>query len=105
VGYFYSDFEGGEPQPYERVASQEYKVSRVRARDKSPVANARKCHFCIHRIERGELPACVLSCMGRATYFGDASDAQSLVSTLIGQPNVMRLKAELGTEPKVYYLV
>lgn len=105
VGYFYSDFEGGEPQPYEKVVSQEYKVSRVRAREASPVGNARKCHFCLHRIERGELPACVLSCMGRATYFGDANDAQSLVSGLIGQPNVMRLKEELGTQPKVYYLV
>ena len=105
VGYFYSDFEGGEPQPYEKVAAQEYKVSRVRSREASPVGNARKCHFCIHRIERGELPACVLSCMGRATFFGDANDAQSLVSGLIGQPNVMRLKEELGTQPKVYYLV
>lgn len=104
-GHFYSDFEGGEPQPYENVASQEYKISRVRTRDSSPVGNARKCHFCIHRIERGELPACVLSCMGRATFFGDANDHKSLISSLIGQPNVMRLREELGTEPKVYYLV
>ncbi|MCL4458366.1 MAG: 4Fe-4S dicluster domain-containing protein [Chloroflexi bacterium] len=105
AGYFYSDFEGGDPQPYEKVAAQEYKTPRVRTRHASPVGNARKCHFCIHRIERGELPACVLSCMGRATFFGDANDAQSLVSSLIGQPNVMRLKEELGTEPKLYYLV
>ncbi|MFN3333323.1 MAG: 4Fe-4S dicluster domain-containing protein, partial [Caldilinea sp.] len=65
----------------------------------------RKCHFCIHRIERGELPACTLSCMGRATYFGDLNDPKSLVSELIGQPNVMRLREEMGTEPKVFYLV
>lgn len=105
AGYQYHDLEGGEVQPYERVASQEYRGLRVRSRDASPVGNVRKCHFCIHRIERGELPACVLSCMGRATYFGDANDPEGLVSTLIRQPNVMRLKEEMGTEPKVYYLV
>jgi molybdopterin-containing oxidoreductase family iron-sulfur binding subunit len=42
--------------------------------------------------------------MGRATYFGDMNDPKSLVSDLIGQPNVMRLKEELGTDPKVFYL-
>lgn len=105
AGYFYSDFEGGERQPYELLPSPEYGQERVRAEDSSPIGNARKCHFCIHRIERGELPACTLSCMGRATYFGDINDPQSLVSELIGQPNVMRLKEELGTQPKVYYLV
>ncbi len=104
-GYFYSDFEGGEPQPYETVAAHEYNTDRARRRDGAPVGKTRKCHFCIHRIERGELPACIVSCMGRAGYFGDANDSASLVSELLGQPNVMRLKEELGTEPKVYYLV
>lgn len=104
-GFFYSDFIGGEHQPYETLASPEYGESRVRKASDSPVGNARKCHFCIHRIEKGELPACILSCMGRAGFFGDANDPHSLVSELLQQPNVMRLKEELGTEPKVYYLV
>ena len=43
--------------------------------------------------------------MGRATYFGDMSDPKSLVSQLIGQANIMRLKEEMGTHPKVFYLV
>ena len=41
----------------------------------------------------------------RATYFGDANDPDSLVAELISSPNVMRLKEEMGTEPRVYYLV
>jgi molybdopterin-containing oxidoreductase family iron-sulfur binding subunit len=73
--------------------------------DDSPIGNARKCHFCIHRVEKGMLPACVVSCIGRATYFGDANDSRSLVAELIGKPNVMRLKEEMGTNPKVYYLL
>jgi len=103
-GYFYGDFEGGERQPYELLPSPEYDEDRVRAEGGSPIGNARKCTFCVHRLERGELPACTLTCMGRATYFGDMSDPKSLVSELIGQPNVMRLKEELGTNPKVFYL-
>ena len=104
-GYFYNDFVGGELQPYELLPSPEYGGIGVRSADASPVGNARKCHFCIHRIEKGELPACILSCMGRAGYFGDINDSRSLVSELLQQPNVMRLKEELGAEPKVYYLV
>uniref|UniRef100_A0A7C1FE87 4Fe-4S dicluster domain-containing protein n=1 Tax=Caldilinea aerophila TaxID=133453 RepID=A0A7C1FE87_9CHLR len=104
-GYFYGDFEGGERQPYELLPSPEYGENRNRAEGGSPIGNVRKCHLCIHRIERGELPACTLSCMGRATYFGDLNDPKSLVSELIGQPNVMRLREEMGTQPKVFYLV
>ncbi len=104
-GFFYGDFEGGERQPYEKLPSPEYGGAWNRSEGSSPIGNVRKCHFCLHRIERGELPACVLSCMGRATYFGDMNDPKSLVSELIGQPNVMRLKEEMGTEPKVFYLV
>lgn len=91
---------------YERVAMFEYSRERDRhSRDESPVGNARKCHFCLHRLNEGMLPACVTTCIGRATYFGDANDPDSLVSGLIAKPNVIRLKEELGTEPRVYYLL
>jgi molybdopterin-containing oxidoreductase family iron-sulfur binding subunit len=51
------------------------------------------------------VPACTATCIGRATYFGDANDPNSLVSELISGTNVLRLKEELGTQPRVYYLV
>jgi molybdopterin-containing oxidoreductase family iron-sulfur binding subunit len=90
---------------YERVTSYEYSQPRERGNDGSPIGNARKCHFCLHRVKVGELPACVTSCIGRATMFGDANDPTSLVSEMIAKPNVMRLKEDLGTQPRVYYLV
>ena len=71
----------------------------------SPVGNARKCHFCAHRLDQGMLPMCVTTCIGRATFFGDLNDPSSLVSELVGRSNAQRLKEDLGTEPKVYYLV
>jgi molybdopterin-containing oxidoreductase family iron-sulfur binding subunit len=91
-------------EQYELAAAHEYGEERPRAEGKSPVGNARKCHFCLHRLEKGMLPACTTTCIGRATYFGDANDPDSLVAELIASPNVMRLKEELGTEPKVFYL-
>jgi Fe-S-cluster-containing dehydrogenase component len=89
----------------ESLPSYEYGQTRTRKREQSPIGNVRKCHFCLHRLEAGQLPACTVTCIGHATYFGDANDPDSLVSELITQHNVMRLREELGTEPKVYYLV
>jgi len=89
----------------ESLPAFEYGKARIRRRERSPIGNVRKCHFCAHRLEVGELPACVTTCIGRSTYFGDASDPDSLVAELIASPNVLRLREELGTEPKVYYLV
>lgn len=92
-------------QPYEASASPEYNEMRVRAEGGSPVGNARKCHFCIHRVYRGMLPACAETCIGRAIHFGDLDDPESVVAQLIVERPSIRLKEELGTEPSVYYLL
>ncbi|MDP1544515.1 MAG: 4Fe-4S dicluster domain-containing protein [Anaerolineales bacterium] len=91
---------------YERIPNFEYGKEWDRPGGlQSPVGNARKCHFCLHRVHEGELPACTTTCIGRATYYGDSNDPESLVSELITQSNAIRLREELGTKPKVYYLV
>jgi Fe-S-cluster-containing dehydrogenase component len=91
---------------YEHLPNFEYGEEWARnGKYESPIGNVRKCHFCLHRVKDGILPACTTTCIGRATYFGDANDPNSLVSELISGNNVTRLKEELGTEPRVYYLV
>ncbi|MBP7690603.1 MAG: 4Fe-4S dicluster domain-containing protein [Anaerolineales bacterium] len=90
---------------YERAANYEYGRAWDRNEHGSPMGNARKCHFCLHRVKNGMLPECVTTCIGRATLFGDANDPDSVVAQFIHQPNVIRLKEELGTEPRVYYIV
>ena len=102
-GFFYTKNTPAE-QPYEEQANFEYGKRWDRAKG-SPIGNARKCTFCVHRLDAGMLPACTTTCIGGATYFGDANLPDSLVSELIASPNVMRLKEELGTNPRVYYLV
>jgi len=113
TGRFYTEgapdkggiYVGEDARKYEEEPTYGYGIARYREEGESPIGNARKCTFCIHRVEKGLLPECVVSCIGRATYFGDANDPESLVSELIGSPNVMRLKEEMGTNPKVYYLL
>jgi molybdopterin-containing oxidoreductase family iron-sulfur binding subunit len=70
----------------------------------SPVGNARKCHFCLHRLAVGMLPMCVTTCIGRATFFGDRNDPEALISEQLASPRSFRLKEELGTQPSVVYL-
>jgi Fe-S-cluster-containing dehydrogenase component len=73
-----------------------------------------KCIFCYHRIDlaikegkivgKDVVPACVEECPTRARTFGDLDDPKSEVSRLLaGRPN-FRLREELDTHPKVYYL-
>ena len=70
----------------------------------SPVGNARKCHFCLHRLKVGMLPACTTSASAGRPSSAIAPIRSSLVSEMIGSPRVFRLKEELGTQPSVYYL-
>lgn len=90
---------------FNEVTSPEYGIARgERKPRKTPIGTVRKCNFCLHRLERGEEPACVETCIGDARFFGDLNDPNSTVSKLANSPRAFRLKSELGTGPNVIYL-
>ena len=65
-----------------------------------------KCTLCVHRIDRGEEPACVEACKkeGRgAMTFGDVKDSKSEVHKTIKSSKATQLRADLGTKPRVFY--
>jgi molybdopterin-containing oxidoreductase family iron-sulfur binding subunit len=95
----------GSEAPWMDQPSNEYGKAWVRKNHDSPMGNARKCHFCVHRLEVGQLPQCSTTCIGRATYFGDANDPGSLVTELITKNNVQTLLPHKGTKPRVFYIV
>jgi tetrathionate reductase subunit B len=64
---------------------------------------AEKCNFCVHRVDQGLEPFCVICCEGQAIHFGDLNDSNSVVSKLISEKNTFQLKTEEGTSPSVYY--
>ena len=65
---------------------------------------ADKCTFCVQRLDRGMLPACVTSCVGRARVFGDLNDPDSAASKLLAEYSVDWLLPEQGTDPQIFYI-
>ncbi len=63
-----------------------------------------KCTFCVQRVEKGLLPACVETCPTHVLHFGDLDDEESEVSELLTERGHFRLLEEVGTKPSVYYL-
>lgn len=76
-----------------------------------------KCTFCSHRIDAGlerglapgvdtqATPACVVACPTTARIFGDLNDPESPISVALADAKVtLRLREELSTEPRVFYI-
>ncbi len=84
--------------------------------ERRPRGVVEKCSFCYQRIDRGmahgltpgvdqdATPACVVACPTGARVFGDLNDPESKVSQLIRKRSTHRLRVDLGTEPRVYYI-
>lgn len=108
-------------QPYETRKFFEYGGEWKRTDFNQPSGNARKCHFCINRLAEGLLPMCVTTCIGRANYFGDINDPDSLIAKKIKEhkSKIVTMnkvvdstpktgKAEFGpskTKPSVFYIL
>jgi phenylacetyl-CoA:acceptor oxidoreductase subunit 1 len=84
--------------------------------ERRPRGVPEKCSFCYQRIDRGlaqglapgvdpeATPACVVACPVGARIFGDLNQPASEVSRLLEAHPHYRLREELGTGPRVYYL-
>lgn len=86
---------------YGTAARTPYEVLKQKDLDRGTTV---KCDFCVARLEKGRLPACVETCPAQARYFGDLDDPESEVSRLIVVGRGTVLKEELGTKPSVYYI-
>lgn len=64
-----------------------------------------KCTYCLPMVQRGEEPACMQLCPGRARYWGDLDDPESGISKAMSGREYEVLKAEEGTSPNTYYLI
>jgi len=64
-----------------------------------------KCDFCVTRLGRGQLPACVTTCTAHAKYFGDLEDPASDVHRMVYLEGARRIESpEVAVGPNVYYL-
>lgn len=63
-----------------------------------------KCDLCADRLDAGQLPACVDTCVGRALSLADLDDPQDEAAARIRSGEAVPLHPELGTKPNVYYV-
>lgn len=71
-----------------------------------------KCVLCAARLPAGILPTCVANCPMGAIYVGDLTTDVAVnnqgdavkISTYLRENDAVRLKEELGTNPRVYYV-
>ena len=85
--------------------------------ERRPRGVVEKCTFCAHRIDGAEernltpgidpaaTPACCNICPTHARVFGDLRDPNSPVSQVMRDRQAVVLRSELGTNPRVFYLL
>jgi dimethyl sulfoxide reductase iron-sulfur subunit len=71
-----------------------------------------KCILCVHNTQMGKLPACVEACTMEALYIGDlktdvATNGRETVklSRFLRENDAVRYREELGTRPRVWYIL
>lgn len=64
------------------------------------------CTLCVHRVDKGEQPACVEACSSsgkNAMIFGDLNDPNSEISKRIAETATTQVRADLQLNPGVRY--
>ena len=93
-------FNWSEPKiaPEEINPDQAYLSNRLR-----PAGVMEKCTFCLHRVRKGRLPACLEACPAGARVFGNLLDPNSEIRWVLANKRIFVLKEEMGTVPSFYY--
>ena len=64
------------------------------------------CTMCVHRVDAGKTPACVVACNkaeNRSMIFGDLNDPKSEIAKAVGRHLVTRVRADLGLDQGILY--
>ena len=64
---------------------------------------AQKCNYCVHRVEVGLEPACVVVCPEGAIISGDVDDPTTPISRLLAAEQLLQRSPEQGTRPNLWY--
>ncbi|WP_126445942.1 sulfate reduction electron transfer complex DsrMKJOP subunit DsrO [Sulfuricystis multivorans] len=61
------------------------------------------CTFCVHRVDRGQQPACVEACPEKAMLFGNLNDPNSEIAQRIAKEKTTQVRADLKLNLGVRY--
>ena len=60
-----------------------------------------KCTLCVHRTSKGQIPACVETCIAKTRFFGEINDLVRLITEK--RAKRVSLGGLTGTKPSVIY--
>ncbi|HEY8719233.1 4Fe-4S dicluster domain-containing protein [Pengzhenrongella sp.] len=103
-------FNWTEPLPTKRLLPMAKSMPQMPMQKKGTVG---KCVLCADRLPYGELPACVAGCPMGVLYIGDlvtdiavnGPGTTVVLSEFLRANDAVRYKEELGTNPRVYYIL
>lgn len=61
------------------------------------------CTFCVHRVDKGQKPACVEACPEGAMTFGDLNDPNSEIAQRLARESATQVRADLRLDLGVRY--
>jgi Fe-S-cluster-containing dehydrogenase component len=64
---------------------------------------AQKCNYCVHRVEVGIEPACVVVCPEQAIIAGDLDNPATQIAQMVAAGNLAQRSVEQGTKPNLWY--
>lgn len=98
--YWARRFNFAEPQIPEGKLNPKISYLSNRPRQKGVME---KCTYCLHRVRRGRMPACVEVCPTGSRKFGNVLDPESEVAYILKHKRVYVLKQDVGTLPRFFY--
>lgn len=101
-------FNWGQPPIPPEALFREYDIEHQSPAIKGTVM---KCDFCPDMVRAGRLPYCAQGCPNNAIYYGDLEEDLAtngvrvvILSRFLAENAVYRLKEDLGTQPRVFYV-
>jgi len=64
---------------------------------------AQKCNYCVHRVEVGIEPACVVVCPEQAIVAGDLDNPMRKIAQMVAAGDLTQRAVERGTKPNLWY--
>ncbi|GMQ93575.1 MAG: polysulfide reductase NrfD [Acidimicrobiia bacterium] len=64
---------------------------------------AQKCNYCVHRVEVGIEPACVVVCPEQAIVAGDLDNPVTKIARMVAAGDLTQRAVERGTTPNLWY--
>jgi tetrathionate reductase subunit B len=61
------------------------------------------CTLCVHRVDKGQQPACAQACPNKAILFGNLNDANSEIAQKIRSVASVQVRADLQLNPGIRY--